>query len=391
MRIAIFTDAFLPYISGVVTATLNLAKGLADRGHEVHIIAPKYGKSEKFIYPNIIVKRIPSIPVPMYKDFRLAILPNPGLVRYIIENRIDLMHFQTPSPLGNEAVHISKLLKKPLVGTFHTFFEDQDIIKILGLNKNHLFDKLSWAYLRSYYDKCDLITCPSESTKKSLLAHRFKQPIKVISNGFDCRIFDNRNYKKIKKKYNPNGKLLLFVGRIAYEKNIDFLIDSFSIVKNELPGTKLLIVGSGPQMKHVKKKISSLKMAKDVILAGSIPHDKLVKSSIYKACDLFVTASKTENQPMTILEAQANGMACVGLKKRGIPDLVKDGFNGIVVPVENRKKFAEAIIRVLKNKALLNRMRKNTLLEARKHKLPHVIDEWEQTYIELIGKRKAKS
>jgi len=391
MKIAIFTDAFTQMHSGVVTATINLAKGLADKGHKVYIIATKFKIKKEFSYKDIEVIRMPSFPSLLSPEFRMTSPYSSKLMRYLKTKDIDIIHFSTPLSLGLQAIFISRKLNKPLVGTFHTFSADKEFLEGIHLGSNLIvkfMQNFLWALNRFYYNKCDLITCPAETTKEELIANGFSKNIKVISNGIDYKIFDNSKWREVKNKYNKNGKLLLFIGRVAPEKNIFYLLNCFSKVLKKLPNTKLIIVGNGPLMKDVIKRIEELGIKKDVIFTGKIAYDKLVKSSIFKACDLFVTASVTENQPMTILEAQINGLPCVGINIRGMKDLVQNGYNGYLTEEKNPDEFSQRIIEILSNNKLHDRMRRNTLKEVKVNELSKVIEIWENTYRELINSKK---
>ena len=387
LNIAIFTDTFIPQRDGVVTSTLSLAKGLADKGNKICIIAPNYKNFKELLYPNISVKRMPGIPALFYPGFKLTSPISVELIRYLKDKKIDVIHFQTPFTLGAQAVLIAKILRKPLIGTFHTFITDEQYIRHIGINSS-LIKKISWSYVRNYYNKCNLITCPSESTKKELVENGFIRPVRVISNGIDLFSSDNSKWKKIKEKYKLNASTLLFIGRIAHEKNLDYLLECFKLVVKKVPNTKLIIVGDGPQMDQLKKYANKLGISNNIIFTGKIEHEELLKSGIFKAVDLFVTASTTENQPMTILEAQINGLACVGINARGIKDLIKDGYNGYLAKNGDKEDFAEKIVSLIKNKKLLEKMSKNTLKEIKKHEIKSVISQWEETYNEVINERK---
>ena len=386
MKIAIFTDTFLPQVNGVVSSVLTLVKGLASKGHKVFIVAPKYTGVKEFSFKNVSVKRINSVPAFFYDEFKFASTFSPKLFKFLKKEKIDIVHFHTPILLGVQSIIISKLLKKPLVGTFHTFISDPQYLKHVKLDYN-LAERVAWSYSNWYYNKCDLITSPSEYTKRELIIRGCKKNIKVISNGIKDSMFDNSDSGKVKKKYNPKGKLILFIGRIAHEKNLDYLLDCFSLAAKKLPNTKLLMVGNGPQFNEVKKKIRSLHLSGKVILTGRIDHSLLLKSGIFGACHLFVTASKTENQPMTVLESQQNGLVCVGLNEKGMSDLVKDGVNGYLFKEGDKKGFANAIVKLLTDNKLYTKMRKATFREIKKHSVPKVIDEWEETYANLIKKK----
>ncbi|MBN2881177.1 glycosyltransferase [Candidatus Woesearchaeota archaeon] len=386
MRIAIFTDAFVPQINGVVTAIFNLVKGLADNGHEVYIVAPKYMKIYKeFKYPGIKIFRIPSAPAFFYPDFRVTLPFNLPVFRFLKENGIDIIHFETPLTVGLTGITIAKMLKVPIVGTFHTFFADPQYLKH-GFATSKVFQKIAWEYSNLFYNRCHLVTSPSDFTRRDLIKHGCTKPVKVISNGIDFNIFDNSKAFEFKTKYNAKGPLLLFVGRVAYEKNIEYLVDCMSFVFKERPDAKLLIVGDGPQFADTKKYIKDAKLSKNIIMLGRVEHADLVKSGIFGAVELFVTASETENQPMTILEAQGNGIPTIGLTEKGIPDLVIDGKNGFVVPNHNKKAFADAVLKVINNKHLHRKLREGTIAEVKHHSLPEVIATWEKTYADLIKK-----
>lgn len=384
MRIAIFTDAFLPQINGVVTATLNLAKGLADRNHKVYIIAPKFTKIKEFKYPNIKVIRIRSVPALFYPDFKFTSPFSPLLLRYLYKEKIDLIHFQTPLTLGIQGIIISKILGVPLVGTFHTLISHPEYLKHMGVNFK-LMQKTSWQYAKAYYNRCNLITSPTEAIKKQLISKGFTPPIVAVSNGINPKIFDNSHWKELRNKLNPQGKILLFVGRIAYEKNLFYLFDCFKLILKKFPKTKLILVGDGPQMKQMRRRISSLGLEDKAILIGGIEHNKLVKSSIFKAADLFVTASLTETQGITLLEAQANGLVCVGVNAPGINSLIKDRYNGFLAKKGSKKDFADKVIKLLSNDSLRNRMSENTKEEIKRHYIKSIISIWESLYRGLIN------
>lgn len=383
LNIAIFTDSFFPMRDGIVTSTISLIKGLSDRGHKIYVIAPKHRGIKEFSYPNVTVKRVRGIPALFYPGFKFTSPISMKLILYLKKKNIDIIHFQTPVSLGIQAIFTAKILKKPLIGTFHTFINDEEYIKHIGINFKFL-QNFTNGYLRNYYNRCDLITCPSESARKELLKINFTKPIEVISNGIDLLQFDNSNYKKFMKKYKLRGKTLLFVGRIAYEKNIGYLLDCFKLVIKKIPEIRLLLIGGGPQMTEIKELVKELDLSEEVIFVGKMEHSKLIKSGVFKVGNIFVTASKTETQGITVLEAQANGMVCVAMDARGTKDLIKNGFNGYLVKDGDKKGFAKRIIDLFENKKLYNRMKKNTLKEVRKHNINFVIGQWENLYSRVI-------
>ncbi len=382
-KIAIFTDTFLPLTDGVVTFVTNISKELADKGYKIYIICPKYDIKKEFKYKNVKIIRIPGIPAFFYKGFKFTSFYSSKLYNFLKNEKIDIIHMQTPIFLGIQAIIISKLLKIPLIGTYHTNIADPNYLKHIKLNSPFM-QKLSWEYLRSYYNRCDLITCPSETTKKDLLDHGFKKNIISLSNGIKFDIFDNSNWRKVKEKYNKKGKILLFVGRIAHEKNIPYLLDCFSLVLKKIPETKLLIVGDGPEYKEISELIKKKGLLNNVIMTGGMEYEKFVKSSIIKASDLFVTASTTETQGISTMEAQANGVVAIGINEGGIKDLIKNNYNGFLLEVGDKEGFANKVIELLTNDLLYKRMQTNTLKEIEKHRFEKIIKSWEKVYKDLI-------
>lgn len=387
MKIAIFTDTFLPQVNGVVTATINLAKGLSRKNHQVFIICPKFkNETKEFEHPSIKIIRINSIPAYLYEDLRFTSLINSKLIKLLKKEKIDIIHFQTPMTLGFQAILISKILKVPLVGTFNTFFSDPQYLKHLKINSK-LAQNMTWVYTKIFYNKCNLISSPSESTRDILIDKGFKKPIKKISYGIDFSIFDNSKWKEVKNKYNKDGKIVVYIGRISHEKNLLYLLECMNTVLKRVTNTKMLIIGDGPQMKEIKEKIASLQLSDKVILTGKIPHEQLVKSSIFKASDLFVTASTTETFGITTLETQVNGLPCIAIKAKGTEDLIKDGINGYLVKRGDKQKFANRVIELLTNPSIYKEMQKNTKELVKEHDLKKVIILWEKEYKKLIGEK----
>jgi 1,2-diacylglycerol 3-alpha-glucosyltransferase len=393
MKIAIFTDVFLPYISGVSTAVTSLAKGLADRGHKIYIFVPKYKqKYKEFRYHNVTVVRIPAVSASrIYRDMRLAFPFDPKILRIIRKNNIELIHFHTPGTISMEAISIAKLLQIPLVGTFHTFIADPDYLSYIKIN-HPFMQKIAWEYSNMFYNRCDLISSPSVQTRKEMMRNGCTRPVKVISNGIDLSMFDNKLAGKVRKRYGLTpGKTVLFIGRLGLEKNLMFLIDCFISAAKKVPEARLIIVGDGPMAAELRAHARAEGFEKRIIFTGRIENDTLVKSGIFGASDIFATASLTENQPVTILEAQANGLVCIGANAKGIPDLIIDGMNGILAPRNSRKDFSAAIYKLLTDKRLYSKLKKGTLKEIKRHDRDNVIDAWEKTYSELIRRKSENS
>lgn len=390
MKIAIFTETFFPHTNGVLTAILNLAKGLADRGHKVYIVTPKFKGGKEFIYPNVEIHYIKGINAFIYEDTKMVSPISIKTLNYLKKEKIDIIQFNSPWTTGSRALFIGKILKIPVIGTFHTFIGDPENLKHVKLNypfvKKHV-----WKYINSYYNKCDLVTCPSDFSKQELIKNKCKAPITVVSNGIEIPKSDPKLIKKNKEKFSK-GKtnLLLYVGRISYEKNLEHLIECFKLILEKKPNTKLLLIGDGPLDDVIKNKIKEDKLTTKILQLGKISHDKLIKEGYYKIADLFVSVSKTENCPLTILEAQVNGLIPVVYDAGGMSYLIKNKRNGILVPVDNSKEYAKQVVELLNNKEKQKELQKNIKEDVKIHYIPNIIKQWEKIIIEQIEKKKNK-
>lgn len=388
MKIALFTDCFTPVINGVVTATINLVKGFTARGHEVLLVSPDFGPGSLFKHPKVNHFICRGLPALFHADFLTTAPLNASLYKTIKAFNPELIHVQTPWTIGLQAVLIAKLLHKPLVGTFHTFFSDPDYLKNIRLNNRYAAEAAEKLCLL-FYNKCNLVSAPSISTLKSLEQQGLKPNRIYISNGIDGSNFDNTKAVAIRNSYaDEKTLLLLYVGRIAPEKNIAFLLQSLKKLKADNYLFKMLIVGDGPEYNSTKDYIASEGLKDSIIMTGKIPYDKLIISGIFGAADAFITASKTENQPMTILEAQINGLPVIGLEARGIPDLVVNEMNGLLSSVNDQDAFVRNIMRIIDEPGLLEQLKTGCSEIIKDHALDNVIEKWEAAYKTVLLKNK---
>lgn len=385
MKIAVFTDTFFPAINGVVTATDNLVKGLADNGHEVILISPEFKNNNTLQYKRICHVTCRGVPVFVLADFKTTLPLNWKLYKTLKLFNPDIIHFQTPWTVGLQAIAMARILQKPLVGTFHTFLFDPDYLKNIKILHNRQFAKFADKYCLYYYNKCDIVTAPSVSTLKTLQTTGLQKPVKYISNGISSSGFDNSKSEIFREKYAAKGQtLFLYVGRVAPEKNLVFLIRAFKELVRHNKNCRLVMIGDGPDFQLIQELIKKEALVNNIVMLGRLPHEEILKSGIYKACDAFITASKTENQPMTILEAQLNGLPCICMDARGLPDLVSNERNGLVSAVDDLQDFSANLIRFADDKYLASRLSRDSLKTVKQHDLKCVIKSWEDLYSKLL-------
>ena len=388
MKIAIFSDTFLPQANGAATTVYQSAKSLMDLGHEVAIFSAAKN-SKKYIeqkYNNLKIFSLPSFPALVYPTQRLAL---PFLLSFnqLKKFKPDIIHTHTPFAVGWEAIIEAKILKIPLVGTHHTFYDDY--LKHVKLDYKW-GKKFSWKYTVAYYNRCDLVLSPSQTLADALKKQGLKRPIAVLPNSLDTDFFyPSVNFKAknaLKKLYGIKNKSLIFQGRLSYEKSLDIVLKAFALMLKKDPGLQLMMVGDGPEKNNLEKLADKLKIKDHVIFTGYIPYGKKIVE-IYQANDIYLPASKSENMPMSILEAMACGLPIIAVKERGLAELIKSGVNGFFVKTDNPKNMAEKTLDLLADSDSMEKISQSSRLLALGYSDKAINKLLEEFYLELLKKR----
>ncbi|MBE0449160.1 MAG: glycosyltransferase [Actinobacteria bacterium] len=350
MRIGIITECYRPAINGVVFSILNFKKALEKRGHEVIVFAP--ATNQKNGEKDLIGCR--TISHPAYPGYGLT-LPLNGKKRAVAAS-LDLIHVQHPFIMGRYALALSRKYHKPLIFTNHTQYDQYyHYIPFLGVMLRGAIE----SYVIGFISRCDLVIAPSASIKKHLKARQVTRPIEIVPNGIDIDKFAERRHDRLEVRrklgLDPDTRVILYSGRIALEKNLDFLLDSFKALLNKTPTlkVKLAVAGNGPQEANFRRMVAERGLDKNVVMLGARPHDEMPE--VYWAADILATASKTEVHPLTIIEAQASGLPVVALKAMGISDIITHGEGGLLVK-ENVEDFASTLARLLSDIVLREKM-----------------------------------
>ncbi len=358
------TDTYFPRINGVATSTQIFAEEFAKLGHEVHIYAPAFPNSIDDS-ENFKVYRFPSMYLFFDPEDRLG-LPNKDkkLVQQFIDNKYDIVHTQTPFTIGGPAVKWARKSGAKVVHTYHTLFAAYTehylwfLPKALGI----------WyaeSTSRRYCNSCDLLITPSTEMQNVLASYRVQKPIEVIPTGIRLERFigkDGNRFRKM-KGYQPEDKLLLFMGRVAEEKNIDFLLKVVDRLKNKVPHLKFLIAGEGAAKKRLEKMVDELQLQDVVHFAGYLSKEDW--RDCYAGSDLFVFASVTETQGLVVTEAMAAGTPVVAVGEMGIKDVMASNKGGLVTKLDE-DEFTDAVYRMMTDKALYEQKKSETLAEADK-------------------------
>lgn len=359
MRIAIFTNNYLPNVYGVPMSVETFRKELESLGHEVFIFAPRYS-DYKDINKNIF--RYPSFDINIKFRFPLPI-PYSHKINKILEDLdIDIIHSQHPNLLGSAAARWAKKKNIPLVFTWHTLYDQYtNFVPFLPAK---IVAKWAINNAVKYANKADNIIVPTESIAPIIQKWGMNNKIIPIATGVMEKEFLNTDRNEIREKYEikENEILLLLVSRLTTEKNINFVFESVLKILKENKLAKFLLAGDGYLLPELKKRVKEENLEDKIIFAGIAPREEL--KNYYAAGDIFVYASKSETQGMIITEGMYVGLPIVAVKAPGVESLVENNINGILTS-ENESEFIKAIQKLMTEKDLRNKMSQESARIAR--------------------------
>ena len=359
MRIGIFSETYTPYISGLVTSELMLKKGLEKLGHEVYIVTANL-ESFKYEYdPKEKVLKIPGVKTGIY-DSRLTSVYPIQAVKKIKSWKLDVIHSQTEFAIGTFARIIAKQYNIPLVHTYHTMYEDY----IHYVTKGYF--KKSSRKLVEYFTKfycettaTELIVPTTKTYKLFKEKYDFKKNINIIPTGIEVNRFFKENIKEtdlnsLRKhlKLTKKDFILIFVGRLAEEKNVEFLIEAEKKLKEKNKNIKLLIVGDGPDKEKYENYANSLKLENNCLFIGKTKWEEM--PYYYHLADVFVTASLTETQGLTVIEAMASSITPVCINDEAFHSMVTPELNGLFF--NTKEELVDCILKLINNKKLLYKL-----------------------------------
>lgn len=336
MKILITTDWYKPIINGVVTSVLNLKKELEERGHEVRVLTlsrsyESYKEAGVYYIKSINLEKI-------YPNVRAVLPHTEKLVRELVHWNPDIVHSQCEFMTFSYAVKISKKCNCPLLHTYHTVYEDY-IHYLPGRISEHkagaaLEKKAVAQFSRSVLKKASQVIVPTEKVEKILEGYEVKKPISVIPTGIDLQRFSGdlskEEKQELKKKWNIplENQVLVSVGRLAKEKNLEELLRFFAQMVREEGREKLtfLIAGGGPDRERLENLTAELEIQDCTVFTGMISPEEVGR--YYQLGDVFVCASNSETQGITYIEALASGVPALCRKDDCLNQVVTDGYNG---------------------------------------------------------------
>lgn len=352
MNIALFADCYEPIKNGVVTAMRTLKETLESQGHSVYVVTV-HVKGEADNDP--AVYRVPALPVGRGSEQCMGFPSLKKIYRFLKDKRIDIVHAHTEFMLGKAGMKVAKRLGVPGVYTMHTLWEDY--MHYFPFGNTALFKRFFRAYWRDTAKRADAATTVAEKSKKRLLTLMKGEtplPIAVIYNGLDFKTFcgtpataAQKNALRKKLGIAETDALLVFIGRLGIEKRIKELHEAALPFLKENKTLKFLIVGDGIALEPMKKRTKEEGLERQCIFTGFIPWQNL--SLYYSIGDVFVNASLSEANSLTVIEAARSGLPVVTRDDESFYCIIEDNKNGYLV--DSDKKVIEKAILLAKNKA----------------------------------------
>ncbi|PYO36333.1 MAG: glycosyltransferase family 4 protein [Candidatus Rokuibacteriota bacterium] len=340
MRVALFTNNYLPFRGGVTTAVETLRRGLERLRHRAWVFAPA---SRPPVTDPPWVFRYPSIPAPTYPGFALALPFSRRLHGTARALAPDIVHAQHPFLLGPAARRFARRHGRPLVFTYHTRYEKYAHYVPLP---ERLVAALAVRLSCRFAGSADLVVAPSERIATTLRERGVTAPVAVVPTGVPLDLFRPGDRAEARRKLGlpADALLCLYVGRLDREKSVDRIIDAFGSVTDAIAGARLSLVGQGAHETAARRRAEASPARERIWFHGGRDRDTL--PLFYRAADLFLFASETETQGLVLAEAHACGLPAVAVRASGVDEVVRDGETGLLTKAAARE-FADAAIGLL--------------------------------------------
>lgn len=378
LKIDVVTETYPPEINGVAHTISMLVNGLRKSHHSVNVIRPRQPSDPVLPVAGTSVKDIlvNSFPIPLYNELRMGLPAKKMLIGRWTNDRPDIVHIATEGPLGWSAVRAALELKIPVTSDFRTNFHAYSSLYKLGF-----LEPLIMAYMKYFHNATDCTMVPTEKLKQELKRAGLLN-LHVMPRGVDTQHF-SKNLRSSQRRASwnadPQDVVLLSVGRLAVEKNLDLLIKSYQKAKNVEPRTKLVVVGDGPLRESLQKKCP------DAIFAGK--KSGLELAEFYASADIFIFPSLTETFGNVTIEAMASGLAVIAYCHAAAGDLITTGINGITIDPGDEDAFTKAVITSLRNQSLIRNLGSLAIITAKQQSWDEIVRRTEFIWREIISRK----
>ena len=350
LRIAVVTETWPPEVNGVAMTLAKLVQSLSHRNHDVQLIRPRQTKTDSPMNDKSLEEVLMrGMPIPRYPELKLGLPSKKTLVKTWTLRRPDVVHIATEGPLGWSALQAAKVLKLPVTSDFRTNFQSYSKHYGVGWLRKPIV-----AYLRKFHNATACTMVPTRELMRTLSENGFAN-LKVVSRGVDTKLFNiSKRDTSLRSSWGAteNTKVLISVGRMAPEKNLDQVLKTYEALKSTGQAFKLVMVGDGPLKEQFQKRYP------EIIFPGMLSQTNL--ATYYASSDLFIFPSQTETFGNVTLEALASGIPVLAFDCAAARDWVQTGINGWLVAENNPEGFAAQAVTIFNSKDLLDQITKST-------------------------------
>jgi len=350
LRIAVVTETWPPEVNGVAMTLAKLVQGLSHRNHDVQLIRPRQTKTDSPISDASLEEVLMrGMPIPRYPELKLGLPSKKTLVKTWTLRRPDVVHIATEGPLGWSALQAAKVLKLPVTSDFRTNFQSYSKHYGVGWLRKPIV-----AYLRKFHNATACTMVPTRELMRTLSQNGFAN-LKVVSRGVDTKLFNiAKRDTRLRSSWGATDdtKVLISVGRMAPEKNLDQVLKTYDALKSTGQAFKLVMVGDGPLKEQFQKRYP------EIIFPGMLSQTNL--AAYYASSDLFIFPSQTETFGNVTLEALASGIPVLAFDCAAARDWVQTGVNGWLIAENNPEGFAAQAVAVFNSKDLLDQITQST-------------------------------
>ena len=350
LRIAVVTETWPPEVNGVAMTLAKLVQGLSHRNHDVQLIRPRQTKTDSPMSDSSLEEVLMrGMPIPRYPELKLGLPSKKTLVKTWTLRRPDVVHIATEGPLGWSALQAAKVLKLPVTSDFRTNFQSYSKHYGVGWLRKPIV-----AYLRKFHNATACTMVPTRELMRTLSQNGFAN-LKVVSRGVDTKLFNiSKRDTSLRSSWGATDdtKVLISVGRMAPEKNLDQVLKTYEALQVTGQAFKLVMVGDGPLKEQFQKRYP------EIIFPGMLSQSNL--AAYYASSDLFIFPSQTETFGNVTLEALASGIPVLAFDCAAARDWVQTGVNGWLVAENNPEGFAAQAVAIFNSKDLLDQITEST-------------------------------
>ncbi len=342
MRVLMVSDVYFPRVNGVSTSIETFRSTLPRHGVSVRVVAPRYGSESS----TDDILRVPGRPVPGDREDRLVGWRAMHRAVLAAAAQCDLIHIQTPFVAHYAGLAAARRLGLPVLATYHTLFEEYLHHYARWLPAGGL-RAAARSFSRRQCNTLDAVVVPSTAMRQRLESYGVTAPLEVLPTGIPTARFAQGEGQVFRARHGiaPTRPVALFVGRVAHEKNIGFLLDALVHAHRVCPDILLVIAGEGPALSDLRQQAAALQLGAAVQFIGYLDREKELPNC-YAAADAFVFASRTETQGLVLLEAMAAGLPVIALAEMGTIDILAPG-RGAFCPPDDPQAFGQAMGQIL--------------------------------------------